>query len=426
MVHKKSTLTLILVVITFLTLAITNGCDSGSEVNFGQVETEDEDEDINESELQEKENESTLDDIPKEFDDKVVVNVDYLRLRSGPSTDHDILDRFMKGDILKQIGRENEWIQVIAPDGKEGWVHGDYLIFGHVELDLKDELRGNSVGNIMNHGIAAIQDEWIYYVNDFHGNRIYKIKIDGSDRTQVNDESSRYINVIGDWIYYSNPSKVFKIRKDGSERTQITYDIPSPQHISVVGDWIYYRINPGSKIHRIRTDGSDLTKLDDLDSDYLNVVDGWIYYLGRSGSFGSYTGYGIYGLRSDGSEQVLISKDHPWHINVVDDWIYYCNWDDNHRVYKIHISGIGRTKVNDDNTSAINVVGNTLYYSIFSNSPNKGIYKMSVDGGNPTKVINDSVWHFCVVGDWIYYYNHDDDKKIYRARTDGSERQPIY
>lgn len=59
--------------------------------------------------------------------DKVVVNVDVLRLRGGPSTDHEILDRLFLGTMLQVEGNQGEWLKVITPDGKHGWVHGAYV-----------------------------------------------------------------------------------------------------------------------------------------------------------------------------------------------------------------------------------------------------------------------------------------------------------
>lgn len=58
------------------------------------------------------------------------VDVDFLRLRSGPSNDHDILDRLMIGTLLQVVESESEseWIQVVTPDGKRGWVHSGFVI----------------------------------------------------------------------------------------------------------------------------------------------------------------------------------------------------------------------------------------------------------------------------------------------------------
>ncbi len=68
----------------------------------------------------------------------VVVDVDVLRLRSGPGTEHDILERLVLGTELKVVGQSEEWLKVIVADGDEGWVHGNYVI-DLSELDLSNE-----------------------------------------------------------------------------------------------------------------------------------------------------------------------------------------------------------------------------------------------------------------------------------------------
>ena len=56
-----------------------------------------------------------------------VSEVTVLHLRSGPSTDHDILDRLVRGTVLEVAGRDGVWFEVITLQGLEGWVHGDYV-----------------------------------------------------------------------------------------------------------------------------------------------------------------------------------------------------------------------------------------------------------------------------------------------------------
>ncbi len=57
----------------------------------------------------------------------VAVDVSVLRLRGGPSTDDDILDRLILGTVLEVIDSQDVWLRVITPEGKKGWVHGDYV-----------------------------------------------------------------------------------------------------------------------------------------------------------------------------------------------------------------------------------------------------------------------------------------------------------
>lgn len=58
---------------------------------------------------------------------EVVVDVAVLRLRSGPGTDYEILDRLTRGTVLTVTGNQKEWLAVNTPGGKSGWVHGDYV-----------------------------------------------------------------------------------------------------------------------------------------------------------------------------------------------------------------------------------------------------------------------------------------------------------
>lgn len=59
---------------------------------------------------------------------KVAVSVDVLRLRDGPGTGFAIIDRLIMGTVLTVTGNHDEWLKVVTPEGKNGWVHGDYVI----------------------------------------------------------------------------------------------------------------------------------------------------------------------------------------------------------------------------------------------------------------------------------------------------------
>lgn len=55
---------------------------------------------------------------------------------------------------------------------------------------------------------------------------LYKIKTDGTEKSQLNCDVSTDINVVGDWVFYmtSNDysgSVLYKIRTDGTERQKV-------------------------------------------------------------------------------------------------------------------------------------------------------------------------------------------------------------
>ncbi len=61
--------------------------------------------------------------------DKVVVSTgpDNLNLRNGPEITYLIIDILSSGTVLEVMGSEGVWLEVITPDGSEGWVHGDFV-----------------------------------------------------------------------------------------------------------------------------------------------------------------------------------------------------------------------------------------------------------------------------------------------------------
>jgi len=63
--------------------------------------------------------------------DRVIVTTgpDNLNLRNGPEITYLIIDVLSSGTVLEVIGVEGVWLEVITPDQKEGWVHGDFVEF---------------------------------------------------------------------------------------------------------------------------------------------------------------------------------------------------------------------------------------------------------------------------------------------------------
>jgi hypothetical protein len=157
---KMINISSLLIMIMFVLIV---GCSVDHDIS---IET-DESEKITELEPPLEEQQPDIEQEPDQ-EPKVIVNADVLRLRSGPSTDHDILDRLTLGTVLKVIGSDNEWLQIITPDGKEGWVHSDYVKpfeAGHLIDRIKNDkvlaLLGKSKKEIaVTLGEPDIEDWW--------------------------------------------------------------------------------------------------------------------------------------------------------------------------------------------------------------------------------------------------------------------------
>ena len=283
-----------------------------------------------------------------------------------------------------------------------------------------DYIRGNSIGNIINVGIAAEIDDYVVYRRTENGGGIFKLNLSSSEQRRLTGDDAWNINASDGWVYYSNRDQnwnVFKVRLDGTEKTRINID--DSGNLQLVDDWLYYRNDDDDNtIYKIRIDGSERTKVNNEASYFLNVIGDWIFYQNRN------DGGKIYRIRTDGSSRTIINEDDSWNINVTDEWIYYTNADHNNAVYRIRFDGSDRMMITADSSDNLNVIGDWLYYR--NDDDNSHLYRIRPDGTERTQLNSDQSYFFSVIDEWIFYQNRSDNRIIYKMRLDGTEKQAVY
>lgn len=274
---------------------------------------------------------------------------------------------------------------------------------GYISLSSVNETLGNTAGNISNNGSAAMDlDFYVYYVNSADKNSLYRKTLTGKMDTQISLDKAQYINVMGDWVYYSNYSdngKIYKMKKDGTKKQKLCDDTAT--YITVSGGTIYYaNQSDKGRLYKINTDGT---------------IDGGALNRDPSGKVHGAPVMDDYGNYNKATDQANF-------INVVGDWIYYSNFSDGHKIYTVNKDGNIRRKVNDEWADGIQIVGAWAYYC----SGSGAISKVRVDGtssvvplrGTTRKV--DKGYHLNIVDGWLYYSNAEDGGKLYRIKEDGS------
>ena len=145
------------------------------------------------------------------------------------------------------------------------------------------------------------------------------------------------------------------------------------------GDWVYYTGHTGNqRLHRIRTDGSDLAKLSDDRTDYFQIAGDWIYYINNDRS------RLLYKVSTEGTNRSQFTSHRTGTMVATDEWIFYTNLDDSGRIWRI-----------------------------------------KTDGSNQSRIADDSAVALYILDDWLYYNNVDDSYRKYMIRFDGSERKPL-
>ncbi|WHH57181.1 DUF5050 domain-containing protein [Petroclostridium sp. X23] len=293
------------------------------------------------------------------------------------------------------------------------------LQLGVQELEVTANTQtGNTPGNIMNNGLVAKQGDWIYYCSDGEG--LYKERIDGTNRVKLSDDWAEFINVAGDWIYYTaysgrrGNSAFYMMKTDGSNRTEINNK--APRYFSIVNS-TYYGIE-GDTLRKGELGNTELPiDLGDGNIQYINIIEEWIYYTNTDDENKSYK------MKTDGSKRIRLIDDSAKYLNVNDGWIYYINESDSNKLYKAQTDGSNKIKLSNDIVESINVSDNWIYY--VNASDNYTLYKADINGSNRAKLNNDYSESINVVDNWIYYINGSDNYKLYKIKSDGSDNQAI-
>lgn len=339
------------------------------------------------------------------------------------------------GLILKTVVKCSNSVKdgyIISQEVKGGEkAYRNAVIYAQVSAGVANTV-GNTPANSNQGGYVAVQGEWVYYTySAYDSSWLYKMKTDGSAKQRVTQDVYCGLNVVGEWIYYANiygfDQGIYKVRLDGTDKTKLSSDYSSFVHVQ--GDWIYTQGNWG--IYRMKTDGSQKKLICSDNCLKINIVGDLIYYVNDDGL--------IYKIRTDGSEKTKLKNEFTLFDFAVDgDTIFGSKAD----IYcKMRIDGSGFVNYGDDINKEtgqflmkvnLNAADGWLYFLQYEyhnkQYSNSAIYKIKADKSQKTKIA-DVKYHgkffICVVDDWIYFEDGEDDYMMYRVKTDGTKLERV-
>lgn len=290
--------------------------------------------------------------------------------------------------------------------------------------------RGNTPGNLINGGMLAQQGDWIYFVFE---RKLYKIKTDGTGDTLITDSASYDVHVIGDWIFFSGGTSlngVYKCKTDGTEKTKLVDGLTI--NVRIVGDWIYWT-DQSKGIYKCKIDGTEkATLVDNVQANNLNIVDDWVYYVTSSKNFED--DFKLCRVKTDGTNNTRVINDRIAWVNIVNGQIYYENQWDKYNIYKSNLDGSNKTKISSDGKykSSVNVIGEWIFYTTtdYSKTPDGKLipeiylHKIKSDGTGYMKLNSEQASTFIwVSGDWVYFY---EEGHLSRINFDGTNKQIMH
>ena len=173
----------------------------------------------------------------------------------------------------------------IAITGVSGFLLRDSINFGKI-LGMQNLSAENNIhyGNIVNAGIVAENANYIFSNGDgTKGYGIYRKDKNSNEIIKVCDDTSLYLNVFDDKVYFVNLSdsgKIYKMDLDGGNKEAVL-DYQDCEYFSISKDGVFFEYPNDTKVYNpyvADTNFENVQKLNDDDMEGLNFSNGYLYY----------------------------------------------------------------------------------------------------------------------------------------------------
>ena len=269
---------------------------------------------------------------------------------------------------------------------------------GRVAIDdpANSGTEGNLQCNYLNGGIAASDGTWIYYQSN-DAQSIYKMRLDGTDKTKLNDQPSSQIGLIDGVIYYRTASGIYSMDTDGGNSTNVF--MGTTEDMKIADGRIYFKSSEDKlRLYSMAMDGTDLKRENELEETYhLNLWNGRIYWSNNEDA------RKLYSANIDGSDMRVLTTSTAEKLCVADGWLLYYDMNkyeerainlEANECYTVFSGG-----VTDPTISEYGVIGkmnNDLH-----------LYRAQLGSSGMNILVDESVDNVCVVGDRVFYRGED-------------------
>ncbi len=269
---------------------------------------------------------------------------------------------------------------------------------GRVTIDdpTNSGTEGNLQCNYLNGGIAASDGTWIYYQSN-DAQSIYKMRLDGSEKTKLNDQPSSQIGLIDGVIYYRTASGIYSMDTNGGNSTNVF--MGTTEDMKIADGRIYFKSAEDKlRLYSMAMDGTDVKRENELEETYhLNLWDGRIYWSNNEDA------RKLYSANLDGSDMKILTTSSAEKLCVTDGWILYYDMNkyeerainlETNECFTVFPGGFTDPTISEH--GVISKMNNDLH-----------LYRAQLGSSGMNLLVDESVDNVCIVGDYVFYRGED-------------------
>lgn len=264
--------------------------------------------------------------------------------------------------------------------------------------------------NVVTGGLALFGGADSYYSNLNDNGSLYS-----AGQGQILADKVSYLNMTGDRLYYvnvSDGSRIYRVKTDGSERECIVSD--SADMLQVAGDRIFYQSKADGGLYSAGLDGSGKLRIVKDRVSCFTLSSGVIYYRNDS------EGGALWCCSIDGFDAQELAAGSCNYPAVYENNVYYINVSDD-SICRVSTQGGEPETVVSSGVSEFVLSGGNLYYR----STSGGIFRCSASGSSVTRLTQDDGGKLAVVGSTVYFVNYDDGSSLSTVSTSGGNQQKV-
>jgi hypothetical protein len=266
-------------------------------------------------------------------------------------------------------------------------VNGENLLYSAEGL-FRMDFEGTNKSKILEDSVSSLQvlGEYVFFINQ-KNDCIYKMDNQGGTPRKLNNDAVFKMMVRDNFIYYisKNDYKPYKMSTDGMDKTLLCQSLTSIKrsvdtYFSCNSLWItenhlyfsvHFKEDPLSDgIYRIDSNLEEQVMLFNGSYRSIEIDEGVMYFIDEVEGC-------LYQGTLDGKEQKKIIPNRINAYLVNGGWVYY---GDQNGIFKVHSNGKGVFQLSQDETNAINLIGDDLFY--YNLSDGNRLFRMKIDGVN--------------------------------------------